>query len=129
MPQTQAGRYETMQWLMFQMGGIGRCSAARLLHKIRRPRDRGQGPRDRYVRGPAPARRARRRLEAATGSWAASTASPTSRPSRGCAHLVGFYEAGELVRLTSSCSQACAAGPSSPGPRSHAAHTHPPPYA
>jgi hypothetical protein len=26
-------------------------------------------------------------------------------------NLIGFYEAGELVRLTSSCSQACAAGP------------------
>ena len=41
-PKDLAGRYETIQWVMFQMAASGRCSARRVLPQVRRPRLRGQ---------------------------------------------------------------------------------------
>ena len=72
---------------MFQMGGIGPMfGQVGFFHKFAGKDYEDKRPRDRYV---AEARRLLGVLEdgspGATGSWATSTRSPTSRPSRGCA--------------------------------------------
>ena len=89
-----------MQWLMFQMGGIGPMfGQLGFFHKFAGKDYEDKRPRDRYVaESQAPARRARPAPgRAATGSWATTTPSPTSPPSRWVRNLVGFYGAGDLV--------------------------------
>ena len=98
-PPDAAGRYETLQWLMFQMGGIGPMfGQVGFFHKFAGKDYDDKRPRDRYV---AEARRLLgvldRRL--ASRAWimgdAYSIADIATFP--WVRNLVGFYEAGELV--------------------------------
>ena len=98
-PQDAAGRYETIQWLMFQMGGIGPMfGQLGFFHKFAGKEYEDKRPRDRYV---AESKRLlgvlEKRLE--DRNWimgdqytiADIAIFPWVR------NLVGFYEAGELV--------------------------------
>jgi GSH-dependent disulfide-bond oxidoreductase len=50
MPQDAAGRYQTIQWLMFQMGGIGPMfGQVGFFHKFAGKDYEDKRPRDRYV--------------------------------------------------------------------------------
>jgi GST-like protein len=101
MPQDAAGRYETIQWLMFQMGGIGPMfGQVGFFHKFAGREYEDKRPRDRYV---AEAKRLLGVLEQRlTGRpWimgddytiADIATFPWVR------NLGGFYEAGELVGM------------------------------
>src|ERR1700681_4919111 len=49
-PQDAAGRYETLQWLMFQMGGVGPMfGQVGFFHRFAGKEFEDKGPRDRYV--------------------------------------------------------------------------------
>ena len=111
MPHDAAGRYETIQWLMFQMGGIGPMfGQVGFFHKFAGKDYEDKRPRDRYV--------ARSR----SGCSACSRAARGPRVDHGrrlhhrrygdfpwVRNLVGFYEARELVgvRAVSECRSAC----------------------
>ncbi|ARP94875.1 glutathione S-transferase N-terminal domain-containing protein [Bordetella genomosp. 13] len=101
MPQDVGGRYETLQWVMFQMGGIGPMfGQLGFFHKFAGKDYEDKRPRDRYV---AESKRLLgvldQRLEGR--QWimgdeytiADITTFPWVR------NLVGFYEAGELVEF------------------------------
>ncbi|MBC7435010.1 MAG: glutathione S-transferase, partial [Bdellovibrionales bacterium] len=50
MPKSEAGKYETLQWLMFQMGGIGPMfGQLGYFHKFAGKDYEDKRPRDRYV--------------------------------------------------------------------------------
>src|SRR6478735_8772371 len=100
-PADLPGRYETIQWLMFQMGGIGPMfGQVGFFHKFAGKDYEDKRPRDRYI---AEARRLLAVLEQrlAGRSWimgdtftiADIATFPWVR------NLVGFYEAGDLVRF------------------------------
>ncbi|MEC5160769.1 MULTISPECIES: glutathione S-transferase N-terminal domain-containing protein [unclassified Janthinobacterium] len=100
-PQDAAGRYETIQWLMFQMGGIGPMfGQLGFFNKFAGKDYEDKRPRDRYV---AEAQRLLGVLEQRlTGrDWimgdrytiADIATFPWIR------NLIGFYEAGELVGI------------------------------
>lgn len=99
LPRDEARRYETIQWVMFQMGGIGPMfGQVGFFHKFAGKEYEDKRPRDRYV---AESRRLLTVLEQRlTGrQWimgdeytiADIAIFPWVR------NLVGFYEAGELV--------------------------------
>jgi GSH-dependent disulfide-bond oxidoreductase len=101
LPQDAAGRYETIQWLMFQMGGIGPMfGQLGFFHKFAGKEYEDKRPRDRYV---AESKRLLgvldRRL--ADRSWimgdtytiADIATFPWVR------NLIGFYGAGDLVGI------------------------------
>ena len=101
MPQDAAGRYETLQWLMFQMGGIGPMfGQLGFFHKFAGKDYEDKRPRDRYV---AESKRLLGVLEQrlANRAWvmgdeytiADMAIFPWVR------NLVGFYGAGELVEF------------------------------
>lgn len=101
MPQDAAARYETIQWLMFQMGGIGPMfGQLGFFNKFAGKAYEDKRPRDRYV---AEARRLLgvldQRLEGR--SWimgeAYTIADIATFP--WVRNLIGFYEAGELVGI------------------------------
>ncbi|MBC7916488.1 MAG: glutathione S-transferase N-terminal domain-containing protein [Rhodoferax sp.] len=98
-PQDAAGRYETLQWVMFQMGGIGPMfGQLGFFHKFAGKDFEDKRPRDRYV---AESRRLLGVLEQrlTTRTWimgddytiADIATFPWVR------NLVGFYGAGDLV--------------------------------
>jgi GST-like protein len=98
-PEDLHGRYETLQWVMFQMGGVGPMfGQVGFFHKFAGRHYEDKRPRDRYV---AEARRLLRVLDAglATRAWIAGddytiadiAIFPWVR------NLVGFYEAADLV--------------------------------
>ncbi|WP_420998195.1 glutathione S-transferase N-terminal domain-containing protein [Cupriavidus sp. 30B13] len=100
-PQDAAGRYQTIQWVMFQMGGIGPMfGQLGFFNKFAGKDYEDKRPRDRYV---AEARRLLGVLESRlTGrTWimgdeytiADIATFPWVR------NLIGFYEAGELVGI------------------------------
>jgi GST-like protein len=100
-PQDIAGRYETIQWLMFQMGGIGPMfGQLGFFHKFAGKDYEDKRPRDRYV---AESKRLLAVLDQrlAKRAWimgddytiADIATFPWVR------NLVGFYEAGELVGI------------------------------
>jgi GST-like protein len=102
LPQDPAGRYQTLQWLMFQMGGIGPMfGQLGYFHRFAGKEIEDKRPRDRYV---AEAKRLlgvlNRRLQAQ--AWVVSdeysiadiAIFPWVRT------LVSFYEAGELVGMS-----------------------------
>jgi GST-like protein len=102
LPQDPAGRYETIQWLMFQMGGIGPMFGQLGFFSTFAGKDyEDKRPRDRYV---AESKRLlgvlNQRLE--NRSWimgdtytiADIATFPWVR------NLIGFYEAGELVGIS-----------------------------
>jgi len=101
MPTDPAGRYHTLQWLMFQMGGIGPMfGQVGFFHRFAGKEYEDKRPRDRYV---AEAKRLlgvlNQRLQ--NQAWIVSDdysiADMATFPwVRG---LVGFYEAGELVGM------------------------------
>ena len=101
MPADAAGRYETIQWLMFQMGGIGPMfGQLGFFNKFAGKSYEDKRPRDRYV---AESRRLlavlNQRLEGR--AWIMgevySIADIASFP--WVNNLIGFYEAGELVGI------------------------------
>jgi GST-like protein len=101
MPEDPARRYETLQWLMLQMGGIGPMfGQVGFFHKFAGKDYEDKRPRDRYV---AEARRLLRVLDERLGgrAWlmgddytiADIATFPWVR------NLVGFYGAGDLVGI------------------------------
>jgi GSH-dependent disulfide-bond oxidoreductase len=102
MPQDAAGRYHTIQWLMFQMSGIGPMfGQVGFFNKFAGKSFEDKRPRDRYV---AESKRLlsvlNRRL--ADRAWimgdAYSIADIATFP--WINNLIGFYEAAELVGIT-----------------------------
>jgi len=100
-PQDAARRYETIQWLMFQMGGIGPMfGQLGFFHKFAGKEYEDKRPRDRYV---AESKRLlgvlEQRLEGR--EWILgdqySIADIATFP--WVRNLIGFYEAGELVAI------------------------------
>lgn len=100
-PQDIAGRYETLQWLMFQMGGIGPMfGQLGFFNKFAGKEYEDKRPRDRYV---AESRRLlavlNQRLEGR--KWimgdAYTIADIATFP--WVRNLIGFYEAGDLVGI------------------------------
>ena len=99
MPRDAAGRYRTIQWLMFQMGGIGPMfGQLGFFHKFAGKDFEDKRPRDRYV---AESKRLLGVLEKqlATHAWIAgdeySIADIASFP--WINNLIGFYGAREIV--------------------------------
>ncbi len=99
MPVEDSARYETLQWLMFQMGGIGPMfGQVGFFHKFAGKAYEDKRPRDRYA---AESRRLLAVLDKHLEgrAWimgdAYSIADIASFP--WINNLVGFYEAGELV--------------------------------
>ncbi len=101
MPKDLAGRYETIQWLMFQMGGIGPMfGQVGFFHKFAGKDYEDKRPRDRYV---AEAKRLlavldqrlaeRQWIMGDTYTIADIATFPWVR------NLIGFYEAGDLVGI------------------------------
>ena len=101
MPQDVAGRYETIQWVMFQMGGIGPMfGQLGFFHKFAGKEYEDKRPRDRYV---AEAKRLLAVLEKRLSgrAWlmgdAYTIADIATFP--WVRNLIGFYEAAELVGI------------------------------
>jgi GSH-dependent disulfide-bond oxidoreductase len=101
MPSDPAGRYDAIQWLMFQMGGIGPMfGQIGFFNKFAGKDYEDKRPRDRYV---AEARRLLAVLETrlADRPWILgeqySIADIATFP--WVRNLIGFYEAGELVGI------------------------------
>jgi GST-like protein len=100
-PQDAAGRYEAIQWVMFQMGGIGPMfGQLGFFHKFAGKEYEDKRPRDRYVAeskrllGVLEQRLAGREwILGANYSIADIATFPWVR------NLIGFYEAGELVDI------------------------------
>lgn len=101
LPRDAAGRYETIQWLMFQVGGVGPMfGQVGFFHRFAGKAFQDKRPRDRYV---AEARRVldvlNQRL--AGRNWimgeAYSIADIAIFP--WVRNLIGYYEAGDLVRI------------------------------
>ena len=101
LPRAPAARYQTLQWLMFQMGGVGPMfGQVGFFHKFAGRDYQDKRPRDRYI---AEAQRLLRVLDArlAAGNWllgetytiADMAAFPWVR------NLIGFYGAGDLVGM------------------------------
>jgi GST-like protein len=100
-PQDAAGRYETIQWVMFQMGGIGPMfGQVGFFHKFAGKEYEDKRPRDRYVEE---SKRLLGVLEKRlTGrAWimgdAYTIADIATFP--WVRNLIGFYEAGDLVGI------------------------------
>lgn len=96
-----AARYETIQWLMLQMGGVGPMfGQVGFFHKFAGKDYEDKRPRDRYV---SEAKRLLQVLDArlAQRAWVAgddySIADVAIFP--WVRNLIGFYEAGELVGI------------------------------
>lgn len=101
MPRDEARRYETIQWLMFQMGGIGPMfGQVGFFNKFAGKDFEDKRPRDRYV---AETRRLLGVLDRvlAERQWIMgdeyTVADMATLP--WVRNLIGFYEAGELVRF------------------------------
>jgi GST-like protein len=101
LPQDPAGRHLTIQWLMFQMGGIGPMfGQVGFFNKFAGKDYEDKRPRDRYV---AEAKRLLRVLDDRLGTrtWIAgeeyTIADIATFP--WIRNLIGFYEAGDLVGI------------------------------
>ncbi len=100
-PHHPAGRYETIQWLMFQMGGIGPMfGQVGFFHKFAGKDYEDKRPRDRYV---AEAKRLLSVLNdrLADREWIMGDAYTIADIAvfPWVRNLTGFYEAGELVGI------------------------------
>ena len=98
-PQDAAGRYETIQWLMFQMGGIGPMfGQLGFFNKFAGKDYEDKRPRDRYV---AEAKRLLgvldKRLEGRDWVMGDSYTIADIAIFPWVRNLIGFYEAGDLV--------------------------------
>jgi len=101
MPTDPAGRYETIQWLMFQMGGIGPMfGQLGFFHKFAGKDYEDKRPRDRYV---AETKRLLKVLDQrlAGRDWIMGKEYTIADIATfgWVRNLVGFYEAGELVGI------------------------------
>jgi len=99
MPADPAARYETIQWLMFQMGGVGPMfGQLGFFHKFAGKEYEDKRPRDRYV---AETKRLLavldQRLEGRNWIMGDSYTIADIATFGWVRNLVGFYEAGELV--------------------------------
>jgi len=101
LPRDPAGRYQTIQWLMFQMGGIGPMfGQVGFFNKFAGRHYEDKRPRDHYV---AEARRLLRVLDSQLEdrAWLAgeefTIADIATFP--WVRNLIGYYEAGELVGI------------------------------
>jgi GST-like protein len=100
-PQDAAGRYEAIQWVMFQMGGIGPMfGQVGFFHKFAGKEYEDKRPRDRYV---AEARRLlgvlEQQLEGRDWILGDSYSIADIATFPWVRNLAGFYEAGELVGI------------------------------
>jgi len=102
LPQDPAGRYQTIQWLMFQMGGIGPIfGQVGFFNKFAGRDYQDKRPRDRYV---AESKRLLGvlNLRLADRAWIMgdtfTIADVATFP--WIRNLIGFYEAGDLVGIT-----------------------------
>jgi len=100
-PLEMAGRYHTMQWLMFQMGGIGPMfGQVGFFNKFAGKNYEDKRPLERYV---AESKRLLKVLDKQlnTGPWimgeAYTIADIATFP--WVRNLIGFYEAGELIQI------------------------------
>jgi GST-like protein len=101
LPRAPAARYETLQWLMFQVGGIGPMfGQVGFFHKFAGRDYEDKRPRDRFV---AEAQRLLRVLDArlAARSWLMGDAYTIADMAvfPWVRNLVGFYGAGDLVGI------------------------------
>lgn len=99
LPQDAAARYETIQWLMFQMGGLGPMfGQLGFFHKFAGKDFDDKRPRDRYV---AESRRLLgvldQRLAARTWIMGDDYTIADIATFPWVRNLVGFYEAGDLI--------------------------------
>ena len=99
LPQDAAGRYETIEWLMFQMGGIGPMfGQLGFFHKFAGKEYEDKRPRDRYV---AEAKRLLgvldKRLEGRAWIMGDDYTIADIATFGWVRNLIGFYGAGELV--------------------------------
>jgi GST-like protein len=100
-PQDPAGRYQTIQWLMFQMGGIGPMfGQVGFFHKFAGKDYEDKRPRDRYV-GESRRLLAALNQRLAAGTWIMGDAYTIADMAvfPWVRTLVGFYEAGDLVGM------------------------------
>ncbi|MEA3183414.1 MAG: GSH-dependent disulfide-bond oxidoreductase [Gammaproteobacteria bacterium] len=98
---TAAGRYETLQWLMFQMGGVGPMfGQVGFFHKFAGKDYEDKRPRDRYV---GEAKRLlgvlNKRLEGRAWMMGATYTIVDMAIFPWVRGLVGFYDAGALVGI------------------------------
>ena len=101
LPRAPAARYETLQWLMFQVGGVGPMfGQVGFFHKFAGRDYEDKRPRDRYV---AEAQRLLRVLDArlAARNWLMGDAYTIADMAvfPWVRNLVGFYGAGDLVGI------------------------------
>ena len=99
LPQDQAGRYETLAWLMWQMSGIGPMfGQVGFFHKFAGKDYEDKRPRDRYV---AESKRLLRvlnqRLQGRSWIMGDTYTIADIATFPWVRNLIGFYEAGELV--------------------------------
>jgi GST-like protein len=100
-PSDAAGRYQTLQWLMFQMGGIGPMfGQLGFFHKLAGREYEDKRPRDRYV---AESRRLLGVLnrQLAQHAWLAGDAYTIADIATfpWVRNLIGFYDAAEIVGI------------------------------
>jgi len=103
LPRDPAARYQSIQWLMFQMGGVGPMfGQLGFFHKFAGKDYEDKRPRERYV---AESRRLLEVLEArlAGRTWIMGDAYTIADMAifPWVRNLIGFYEAGELVGIAS----------------------------
>ena len=103
LPRDPAARYQSIQWLMFQMGGVGPMfGQLGFFHKFAGKDYQDKRPRERYV---AESRRLLEVLEArlAGRTWIMGDAYTIADMAifPWVRNLIGFYEAGELVGIAS----------------------------
>jgi len=101
LPRDPAARYQSIQWLMFQMGGVGPMfGQLGFFHKFAGKDYQDKRPRERYV---AESRRLLEVLEArlAGRTWIMGDAYTIADMAifPWVRNLIGFYEAGELVGI------------------------------
>ena len=103
MPADPARRYETIQWVFFQMAAVGPMfGQLGYFHKFAGREIEDKRPLERYAPSPSACSACwKRGSTAGSGSWARSTPSPTSRMLGWVRNLIGFYGAGELVEYDS----------------------------
>lgn len=102
LPEDPAGRYETIQWLMFQMGSIGPMfGQLGFFHKFTGKEYEDKRPRDRYV---AESKRLLgvldRRLVDRTWIMGDAYTIADIATFPWVRNLIGFYEAGDLVEIS-----------------------------
>ena len=103
LPRDPTARYQSIQWLMFQMGGVGPMfGQLGFFHKFAGKDYQDKRPRERYV---AESRRLLEVLEArlAGRTWIMGDAYTIADMAifPWVRNLIGFYEAGELVGIAS----------------------------